>query len=866
MNRQYNSHTGLRVVERPWWAGCTLGFTALVLGGAAQACDAPLGSYCVDYYAGRTLSGAVIATALEPTVSHNWGMNAPIAGVAADNFSARWRGRFNFAGGDVIFRILGDDGIRLKLDGVVVLNGWKDQGATEYKMQMAVSAGEHLVEVEYYEATGNARVEADFEPVRSCDVPVGQFCAAYYLGTALQGNPKLMAYEPSISHNWGSGAPAAGLPADQFSVRWQGEFDFAPGTYKFSTTSDDGMRLLIDGVALIDSFVPQAATTFEKVRWIGGRHRVTVEYFDAYGGAVAKAGWTLLASADAPAPAPIGSNATSPLGSNLAGWSDYGTEQPFLDLFKSSRNWIPQAPGVWDTGERAALDLDANGWPRSLPVATSTTVRYRSLATLLVVGADLNGVRQGGEHVVLYDGEGTLTYSLGGAKIAARSRPGRDVINVDPNQGAGVQISITATDPNGTGNYLRNIRVVPAGTVCDDDALALCLADNDPACARSACQSTEAALQAGRVFHPNFLRTQVYYRALRYMQPQSANVIDSLLPQQTEWASRNTLSSARWNGQAGTPPEVIPALSNQLHSDPWVNMPHRASDDYMRQFARLMRDQLAPDRKIYVEYANEIWNTAFSAGAWVEAQAQLAWPGGVDSGYTKRINWYGKRTAEMCDIWKTEWANESGRVVCVLGAQIANAWTSRAALDCALWTAGRPCQKHGIDAIAIAPYFGHYIGATTAQVQVDGWLLDADGGLGKLFTELQSGGVLAGGPAGGALAQTREWVRLHMVDARARNLKLLAYEGGQHLVGVGNVLNDTGITNLFVSANRDARMKALYTQLLNDWQGQGGDLFMNFQGIGQPSRYGSWGVLENMLQTTSPKYEALLDFIALNPR
>jgi hypothetical protein len=202
----------------------------------------------------------------------------------------------------------------------------------------------------------------------------------------------------------------------------------------------------------------------------------------------------------------------------------------------------------------------------------------------------------------------------------------------------------------------------------------------------------------------------------------------------------------------------------------------------------------------------------------------------------------------------------------VLGAQIANTWTARAALDCTLWTAGRPCQKHGIDAIAIAPYFGHYVGAPGNQAQLDSWLLDADGGLGKLFTELQTGGALTGGPAGGALAQTREWVRLHAVDARARNLKLFAYEGGQHLAGVGNVANDAGIPDLLVKANRDPRMKTLYGQLLTDWRDSGGDLFVNFQGVGQPGRYGSWGVLENMLQPTSPKYEALLGFIAANPR
>jgi hypothetical protein len=96
-------------------------------------------------------------------------------------------------------------------------------------------------------------------------------------------------------------------------------------------------------------------------------------------------------------------------------------------------------------------------------------------------------------------------------------------------------------------------------------------------------------------------------------------------------------------------------------------------------------------------------------------------------------------------------------------------------------------------------------------------------------------------------------------------LLLLAYEGGQHLVGVGSVQNNPSVTNLFVAANRDPRMGDLYQRMLESWHNSGGGLFMHYASVGQYGRYGSWGVLESMGQQTSPKLEALIRFMAGSP-
>ena len=72
--------------------------------------------------------------------------------------------------------------------------------------------------------------------------------------------------------------------------------------------------------------------------------------------------------------------------------------------------------------------------------------------------------------------------------------------------------------------------------------------------------------------------------------------------------------------------------------------------------------------------------------------------------------------------------------------------------------------------------------------------------------------------------------------------------------------NDEELTEFFIELNRQPMMGELYTQLLNQWKTVGGTLFMNYSDIGQPSRWGSWGVLEHIDQKNSPKYDALVNF------
>jgi hypothetical protein len=243
----------------------------------------------------------------------------------------------------------------------------------------------------------------------------------------------------------------------------------------------------------------------------------------------------------------------------------------------------------------------------------------------------------------------------------------------------------------------------------------------------------------------------------------------------------------------------------------------------------------------------------------MEQQGSILFAASNESGFTKRINFYGKRTAEICEIWRRVFSDSNQRVICVMASQAANSWTATEALACPLWTQG-PCVQRGIGALAIAPYFGDYLGQEDAYRVIEGLADNRSAALDSVFRELHSGGTLSNGPTGGALQQSFSWIEQNRRVATENNLSLIAYEGGQHLVGIGAASNSQALTDIFIAANRDNRMGTTYTSYLEGWRSRGGDLFMHFSDISLYTKFGSWGALENSQELSSPKYDALVTY------
>ena len=530
--------------------------------------------------------------------------------------------------------------------------------------------------------------------------------------------------------------------------------------------------------------------------------------------------------------------ATSPIpvGTNLHRLADWSPQLPFLNGFKSARQWLTQDINVttnedgqyintWNTGEFADLDLDENGWIKSLPEPEDDP-EYTSVGTILYRDV---GQYPGGEYVVLYEGEGTLKYSFDAQKDEAASTPGRDVINVDPTN-AGVWLRITETDPNDTGDYLRDIKIMPA----------------------------EYEYADNQIFNPTFLAKIQPFNTLRFMDWMATNNST-----QGEWDNRPTPESAVFSGEIASVESMV-ELANRTDSDPWFTMPHQATDEYVTNFAQYVRENLDPQLQIYIEYSNEVWNLDFDQGWWVEEQGIDDFADYNAGDFAKRIDWYGKRTIEITQIWDEVFDADKERVVGVMSGQAANLWTARRPLEYQWAEEPLSHAEYGIDALSFAPYFGSYLGKPEYEAEIESWIEDEDGGLDKLFQELTTGGLLADAPQNGSLQQSYSWTENYRTLANQHNLDLITYESGQHLRGNSGVEDNQALTNLFIAANRDPRMGEIYQEYFTTLDELGVDLSVNYTDVSSYNKWGSWGVLENIHQPSSPKYSVLESLVANN--
>lgn len=510
-------------------------------------------------------------------------------------------------------------------------------------------------------------------------------------------------------------------------------------------------------------------------------------------------------------PPPPGSeellNVNSHLGINLGGVSDYAPVTPFVDVFKTSREWISQdvVGGPWDNSDPIAVDND--GWVTSLETG-------QAAASIMIT--NLVGVYPSGNYVCLYDGDGTLEF-LGDASVVS-SDVGRIVVNITPTGGL-VRLRITATNPS---DYVRNIRLIMPGF---EDTHT-----TDP-------------------FHPDFLASIDDFKVLRFMDWGRTNDSDV-----STWADRTTLNSftqARVDGvNAGVSLETMVDLANANLSDAWICIPHLATDDFVLQAATLVRDRLDPRLRAHFEYSNEVWNGLFPASQYAQAQGLAE---GLSTDPTRaKLWWYSQRANEVLTICSSVFAEQPERLVRVIAGQSSNPWVGIQVMD---WDASaggldQSTVTERFDVYAVAPYFGGYLGRepqsdTTVNMSVTAVLEASD-------ADSQVVNGLGGN------------TETNVLNATDRGLPLISYEGGQHLVGVFAAREVQALTDLFVACNRDMGMRQIYADDLGRWKTSGGGLYMSFSHVTKYNKYGSWGVLESQNQdtATAPKMLGLMDYLA----
>jgi N-acetylneuraminic acid mutarotase/glucose/arabinose dehydrogenase len=286
-------YAGIRPIRVPRAAAATLA-VVLVAGVASTelpataAPAAPTATWHGEYFNNQSLSGTPVLVREDPTVDFAWGGGSPAPALPADHFSVRWTRNLDFAAGSWRFSTVTDDGVRLYIDGTLKIDHWTDQGSIQWTTDVSFAAGTHTVVMEYYDNQHDAVAKLSYGQVDT-SIPADAWRGEYFPNPSLSGPPVMVRADPSVNFDWGTGAAAEGLPVDGFSARWTRTVTLAAGNYIFATTTDDGVRLYVDGALVIDHFVAQPATYYDTTLSLAaGDHSLVMEYFEQSGDTVAR--------------------------------------------------------------------------------------------------------------------------------------------------------------------------------------------------------------------------------------------------------------------------------------------------------------------------------------------------------------------------------------------------------------------------------------------------------------------------------------------------------------------------------------------------------------------------------------------------
>jgi len=256
-----------------------------------------------SYWNNMSFYGPPVLTRSEANLDYDWGTGSPDPSIPPDRFSARWFRYIDVVPGTYRFTATSDDGIRVWVDNHLLINEWYDHASMTVSADKDLSAGHHLVTVEFYENTGVAVAKVSWAPAPT---PIYHWRGEYFNNPTLSGPPALVRDDVQIDFNWGAGSPAPGLiGVDGFSVRWTRELNLPAGMYRFTMTVDDGGRLWVNNHLLIDAWRDQPPTTYTGDIYLpGGPVPVRMEYYENTGGAFARLSWAPVSPIPSPTPPP----------------------------------------------------------------------------------------------------------------------------------------------------------------------------------------------------------------------------------------------------------------------------------------------------------------------------------------------------------------------------------------------------------------------------------------------------------------------------------------------------------------------------------------------------------------------------------
>lgn len=498
------------------------------------------------------------------------------------------------------------------------------------------------------------------------------------------------------------------------------------------------------------------------------------------------------------------------VGFNFGGVSYWQSAHPFLNIVKSARRWTAHSrPYEWSPMPDSEVDsrLDAQGYPTSMPPGADRI-------SMVVMQDQPADPKMSGRFVARWTG--TPNMAINGTRITSGNSHTFSI-------NAGGAISLDLFAPG-----IKDLSIV--------------------------AERHLTAYNNGEIFNPDYLDIIRDFRTIRFMNWQAINGLNNEGNQITRWDQRIRPDHYIWTGYQGIPPEIMVALANRIGADPWFCMPHLVNEDYVRRFATLVRNQLDPRLVAFIEDSNEVWNIAmFGQAQWFRARALERWP----SATWEWMQHYGEHAANMFKIWREVFAGQEHRIQCALSSQTGQLDFMADAMDAPMAVAetGDHPPSYYSDVFAVTAYFGYGLGSNdNAQELIDLYNNSGEAAaLNRAFQLLQS-------EVNGM--QSRFATYRDMIQQRG--LKMVMYEGGSHAAASGSWTNNATLTNLLAKVARDSRMGPLYTQVLNAWKNVGGQAFCLFTDVEEGTKYGSWGHLERLSDST-PRMSAVQAWNVANP-
>jgi hypothetical protein len=355
-----------------------------------------------------------------------------------------------------------------------------------------------------------------------------------------------------------------------------------------------------------------------------------------------------------------------------------------------------------------------------------------------------------------------------------------------------------------------------------------------------------------------------------------------------DWADRRKVTDATQEGSGqtfGYAWEYVALVGNLSNRDLWINIPAEASDEYITELARLMRDRVNPDLNIYVEYSNEVWNFGFGQYVWNKAAARdevcdnyaapfATEPACTQISTTSNLNvpdvsantgggrpnreevWarrrHARRTKEIGDKFREVFCEAFGADATTRIRPVLSWWAIQPQEynEMLQWLRaqyGEPSQY--LYGIATTAYFG--VGTSIFQ--------NPNATVEEILAAMEA-------DLNGSDNERQRFIDV----ARAFNIKAMTYESGSATGDVNSqFIFEANIANR-ISAERSQRNGELSRSNLADhWfnlANGGGDLFMQFALVSAYNRFGSWGLTDDITNVNrNSKYGSVADLSGTLP-